>query len=65
VAAARRAADGGAGPGESAVLSRPRGARIVSTTAGSSTVAMSRSRPPQRAQANTSSANALLNVNYT
>jgi len=38
--------NGGAGPGESAGWSRPRGARIVPTTAGSSTVAMRRSRAP-------------------
>jgi hypothetical protein len=53
-AAARRAANGGAGPGESVGWSRPRGARSLPTTAGSHTVAMSRSRPPQRGHASPS-----------
>lgn len=47
----------GPAPGESAGWSRPRCARILPTTAGSSTVAMSRSRSPQRGQARTSRSN--------
>jgi hypothetical protein len=53
-AAARRSADGGAGPGESAGWSRLKCARILPTTAGFSIVAMSRGRPPQRGHASTS-----------
>ena len=44
-AAARRSANGGAGAGEPPGWSRPRCARLLPTTPGSSSVAMSRRRP--------------------
>ena len=49
---------GGAGPGLSAERVRPRWARILRMTPGSSTVAIRRRRPPQRGHANTSISNA-------
>ena len=48
---------GGAGPGLSGPGANPRWARMARTTAGSWTVAMTRSRPPHRGQARTSRAN--------
>ena len=48
---------GGAGPGGAGAPERAREARMAWTARGSCTVAMTRSRPPQRGQVRTSKSN--------